>query len=108
MGTENEILYDKLKLFDIEKDYLNDRIDKEDLDKLFNQNNIRTDIINIMFDQIDTNNDSFITINEYVSWKNALTLQYTDQILRKTQKNDKMARSIKDEEEKYPSSNVLS
>ena len=70
---ENEELLNQIKSLNISDNY-SDKVDKEDLRKLFLANKIRTDIVDIIFSTIDSNHDSFITVNEYISWKNELDI----------------------------------
>ena len=81
-SNEAQSVYNKLKSFSMDNDLLDDeRMDRGDFRQIMNPHHIDADIVELIFDAIDTNKDSFITINEYMSWRNALSLSSMDRML---------------------------
>ena len=88
--TNFDILLKKLKQsFNIDQSY-SDMVDKNDLYKLYNSNNIQIDknIINIIFNTIDIDNNGYIDINKYLSWKNELDLQSLQELINDNNNNN--------------------
>eukprot|EP01084_Bolivina_argentea_P126671 224239_1 len=83
-NKEETILYDKLKSFDIDTDLYDDEIDKHNFSKLCTEHNIDQDISDKIFNILDTNNQSFITIDSFISWKNNLSIKSIKTLLSNT------------------------